>query len=69
MERNSRCATIITTASGSTTIRISPATSPGSSARCALAVARLPAWDGTTQQLLALVVAFLVTGLTFNATA
>lgn len=33
------------------------------------AIARLPVWDGTTQQLLALVVAFLITGLTFNTTA
>lgn len=33
------------------------------------AVARLPAWDGTTAHLLALVAAFVVTGLTFNTTA
>jgi hypothetical protein len=30
---------------------------------------RLPAWDGTTVQLLALVAAFAVTALTFNTTA
>ncbi|MGQ0588204.1 MAG: hypothetical protein ACT4N8_01560 [Sphingosinicella sp.] len=30
---------------------------------------RLPVWDGTTSQLIALVAAFLVTGLSFSATA
>ena len=30
---------------------------------------RLGQWDGTSHQLLALVVSFLVTGLTFNATS
>jgi hypothetical protein len=29
---------------------------------------RFAAWDGTTHQLLALVLAFAITGLTFNAT-
>ena len=29
---------------------------------------RLPVWDGTTAQLLALVVAFAITALTFNTT-
>ena len=33
------------------------------------ALARLPVWDGTTAQLLALVAAFVITGLSFNATA
>jgi len=33
------------------------------------AIARLPVWDGTTAQLLALVAAFAITGLSFNATA
>lgn len=32
-------------------------------------LARLPVWDGTTAHLLALVAAFVVTGLTFNTTA
>ena len=31
--------------------------------------ARLGQWDGTTHQLLALAISFVVTGLTFNATA
>jgi hypothetical protein len=31
--------------------------------------ARLPAWDGSTVQLLALVAAFAITALTFNTTA
>lgn len=33
------------------------------------ALARLPAWDGTTTQLLSLIVAFAITGLSFSATA
>lgn len=33
------------------------------------ALVRLPVWDGTTSQLIALVAAFLVTGLSFSATA
>jgi hypothetical protein len=32
-------------------------------------LARLAQWDGTTHQLFALVAAFAITGLTFNATA
>lgn len=32
-------------------------------------LARIGQWDGTSHQLLALIVSFLVTGLTFNATA
>ncbi|HET9428447.1 MAG TPA: hypothetical protein VFO69_08835 [Allosphingosinicella sp.] len=32
------------------------------------AFTRVPAWDGTTGQLLALVAAFLITALTFNTT-
>lgn len=32
-------------------------------------LARIGGWDGTTQQLLSLVAAFLVTALTFNTTA
>ena len=32
-------------------------------------LARLAQWDGTTHQLLALIVSFVITGLTFNATA
>lgn len=32
-------------------------------------LARLAAWDGTTHQLLALVAAFAITSLTFNATS
>jgi hypothetical protein len=31
--------------------------------------ARLALWDGTTHQLFALIAAFAITGLTFNATA
>lgn len=30
---------------------------------------RVPAWDGTSAQLLALVAAFLITALTFNTTS
>ena len=30
---------------------------------------RLAQWDGTTQQLLALVISFAITGLTFSTTA
>ena len=30
---------------------------------------RLPSWDGTTAQLVALVAAFLITALTFNTTS
>ena len=37
-------------------------------ARARTGLARLPAWDGTTAQLLALVVAFAITALTFNTT-
>jgi hypothetical protein len=33
------------------------------------AVGRVPAWDGTTAQLLALIVAFALTALTFNTTS
>lgn len=33
------------------------------------AFARLPAWDGTTHQLMALVASFAITALSFNATA
>ena len=33
------------------------------------ALARLPAWDGTTHQLMALVASFAITALTFNTTA
>ncbi len=33
------------------------------------AIARLPVWDGTTAQLLALVASFAITGLAFNTTA
>ena len=33
------------------------------------ALARLPAWDGTTHQLMALVASFAITALSFNATA
>lgn len=29
---------------------------------------RIAHWDGTTQQLLAILISFLITGLTFNAT-
>jgi hypothetical protein len=32
-------------------------------------LARLAQWDGTTHQLLALITSFVITGLTFNATA
>lgn len=32
-------------------------------------LARIGQWDGTSHQLLALLVSFVVTGLTFNATA
>lgn len=32
-------------------------------------LARLAQWDGTTQQLLALGVSFVITGLTFSATS
>jgi hypothetical protein len=31
-------------------------------------LARVAQWDGTTHQLLAMVAAFVITGLTFNAT-
>ncbi len=30
---------------------------------------RLAGWDGTTHQLIALITAFVITGLTFNTTA
>ena len=32
-------------------------------------LARLGQWDGTTHQLLAMILSFAITGLTFNATA
>jgi len=34
-----------------------------------VAIGRLSIWDGTTAHLLALVAAFAITGLSFNATA
>jgi hypothetical protein len=41
----------------------------GALAAVGSALRRLAAWDGTSQQLLSLAIAFALTALTFNATA